>query len=142
MTVVTLTTVLQFHHHDCDGNIYIHLTTLDDLSLGSSHHGIEHCQHHNHDKNQHDCDGGKDCSMHLGAFTVSKQSECKFCPHHHDSSTNHVDLFTWINPIYDQIDFKPTEFILNKYQSSNKTLLISELIANTIPFRAPPTAIA
>ena len=49
LLVFAITSVLQYHHHDCDGRIYIHLTTLDDIVIGNGGNAIEHCRHnHNY----------------------------------------------------------------------------------------------
>lgn len=70
--VFLITSVLQFHHHDCDGNIYIHLTTFDDFIIGTSDHLIEKCEHnHSSVPDGHD---DVECSMHLGDYKASEFS--------------------------------------------------------------------
>ncbi len=72
--VFALTSVVQFHHHDCDGNICIHLTTLDDLVIGVSDMPIKHfadgCAH----SSDNDSDD-ESCSMHLGYYKASEQGD-------------------------------------------------------------------
>ena len=51
VTVVTMTTVLQFHHHDCDGRVYIN----------------------------HKCNGEQNCAMHLGATDALRQHITGVC---------------------------------------------------------------
>lgn len=77
LLVFAITSVLQYHHHDCDGRIYIHLTTLDDIVIGNGGNAIEHCRHnhkcesaHHHSHDGHDDDAT--CSMHLGEYKGSE----------------------------------------------------------------------
>ncbi len=79
LIVFALTSVMQFHHHDCYGNICIHLTTLDDLVLGQSNdiiefcnHDVKHDSHHNHHHHE-----DTSCSMHLGCYKASEQNIIK-----------------------------------------------------------------
>lgn len=62
---ILLTSVLQFHHHDCSGNIYVHLTSYQDIESENCHE----CNHSN------DCGTNEkqDCSMHIAEYKVSKE---------------------------------------------------------------------
>lgn len=76
LIIFALTSVMQFHHHDCYGNIYIHLTTFDDLVIGQSNGFVEHCNH-DHEKDSHHHHEDASCSMHLGSYKGSEQSIIK-----------------------------------------------------------------
>ncbi len=133
VTIVAFTSVIQFHHHDCDGNIYIHMTTFDDLSLDDSHHEYEHCCHHNHDNEHSDCDGKKGCSMHLGDFTVSRQ---------HDIDTIALlPLFDWATFECLSDENIIAESVSNQTGCKDKILLPGKLIVESTAFRAPPSVL-
>lgn len=67
-----MTSIMQYHHHDCDGNIFIHMTTFEDLVIGTSKQTIEHCNHtHTCPHNQHG-QHNESCSMHLGDYKASE----------------------------------------------------------------------
>lgn len=131
IAIIALTSVIQFHHHDCDGNIYIHLTTFDDLSLGQFGNGIEKCNHHNHNNVEHnDCDEESDCSMHLGAYTVTRQHDLNF-----------IASLPLINGMISetiQICECETKAISENSNNSEKQLRIDDLILSSSAFRAPP----
>lgn len=130
--VVVLTTVLQFHHHDCDGNIYIHLTTFDDLSLGHTHHGIEHCTH-DHDCGHNDCEGESNCSMHLGAFTVSRQ--------HDITNIEYMPIPDWACFERATSELPIKECVSEQIYINDKTLITDRLIFQSALFRAPPASL-
>lgn len=131
VAIVALTSIIQFHHHDCDGNIYIHLTTFDDLSLGHSHNGIEKCKHHNHHDNGHnDCDGENACSMHLGVYTVTRQNDF-----------NGIASFPVLDVIPAetlQVHGCETIAISENTGNNDKPILYDDLILSSSAFRAPP----
>lgn len=58
-------TIVQYHHHDAQGNIYITLSMLGHVEL--DHHGHFCACHHIHDDGCHNSDKSEDagCSMHL-----------------------------------------------------------------------------
>ena len=77
VTVVTMTTVLQFHHHDCDGRVYINLTTSTDITLGGHQSLISKCNHDH--RKPHKCNGEQNCAMHLGATDALRQHITGVC---------------------------------------------------------------
>ncbi len=131
IAIVALTSVIQFHHHDCDGNIYIHLTTFNDLSLGQFGNGIEKCNHHNHhDDGHNDCDGESDCSMHLGVYTVTRENDF-----------NCIASLPLIDGIISEtihICEYEVKAISKNSSNSGKLLRINDLIFSSSAFRAPP----
>ncbi len=58
-------TLLQFHHHDRMGNIFITLSFIGEVELGMHTHHDCSCHHHNHGTEPGDCGDDTDCSMHL-----------------------------------------------------------------------------
>lgn len=129
--IFALTSILQYHHHDCDGNIYIHLTSLDDFVIGSSKHAVfEHCDH-NHicygHENHSDNDEEHICSMHLGDYKISDYNV--LC------QENDPIIISWdINEIKFRNLILPVSTIyvksLDKY--------ISDFIISCSSLRAPP----
>ena len=81
--MVFISSVLQFHHHDCDGNICIALSTEIDSTIHHSEDETTKCQHvmskdelQGHFQNgcNHDRDTEDQCVMRIDDFQVSKQS--------------------------------------------------------------------
>lgn len=72
---VVMASLLQFHHHDCDGNIYIHLTTLDDIALGYSGLHIYECNHSDDHHHTTDCNDHENCALHIAISKATKQSQ-------------------------------------------------------------------
>jgi hypothetical protein len=67
-----MATLVQFHHHDYQGNVYWHLTLSSDVELSSNGCSIEQC--HIDDISEqchHNADQHKACPMHIGAAMVS-----------------------------------------------------------------------
>lgn len=59
-------TLLQFHHHDRMGNIYITLSLVGEIELGTHHHEPGHCCHHHHQGTApDDCGDDENCAMHI-----------------------------------------------------------------------------
>ncbi len=65
-----LASVLQFHHHDCDGHIYLSLSTATEIALGDYDDAIHECNH-SHSR-PHKCNGGTRCSMHISYQEIRK----------------------------------------------------------------------
>ena len=72
---IVLCSVVQYHHHDGEGNIFIY-TLFGELEVGFLHiegddHAAEECGHHHH----HDghCGDSEDCSMHLDQLTAQEK---------------------------------------------------------------------
>ncbi|MDE6489730.1 MAG: hypothetical protein K2L49_01055 [Muribaculaceae bacterium] len=66
IVVIAIASVLQFHHHGCNGVVFIPVYDFD-IAIGDTGHGhgesdcLAHAGHgHHHD------DDGTDCSMHIG----------------------------------------------------------------------------
>ena len=132
INVIALTSVMQFHHHDCDGNIYIHLTTLDDLYIGHTHSSLEHCNN-SHKTEHNDCNGKhSNCSMHLGVFTISKQ---------HDSSTTIIfpSLSSWISSPFSLNTFYLDNQATLQLRSNRYPICIKKRLLSATSFRASPT---
>lgn len=66
VVVIAIASVLQFHHHGCDGVVFIPVYDTD-IAIGDvcGHvHEVHDCMAHAH--HGHHDDEGKDCSMHIG----------------------------------------------------------------------------
>ncbi len=72
---IVLASLLQFHHHDCNGSISIHITTLDDITLGSNISLLNICIHKENHRHQTDCNSVDDCAMHLAISKSIKQDQ-------------------------------------------------------------------
>lgn len=73
IVIVMMAMLLQFHNHDCHGNIFWHLTPHAELTIGvygccvdECHPGNKECGHQSH--NHH---GHYDCSMHIAVAVMS-----------------------------------------------------------------------
>lgn len=66
-----LASVMQFHHHDCDGHIYLSLTAVTDIALGDNYDDAVHECNHSHSR-PHKCNGATRCSMHIGYQEIRK----------------------------------------------------------------------
>ncbi|MDE7397618.1 MAG: hypothetical protein K2M98_07825, partial [Muribaculum sp.] len=80
MAVVILS-VIQFHHHGCDGRAYFSINGVIDLSLSGCSDGMMHmCEydihHHSHEHHSHsDGSGGdSDCGIHQPDFCGDEHS--------------------------------------------------------------------
>ena len=59
-------TLLQLHHHDRAGNIFITFSFIGEVELGTHHHSPDHCCHHHHHGNlPSDCGNGDNCAMYI-----------------------------------------------------------------------------
>lgn len=130
LIVFALTSVMQFHHHDCYGNIYIHLTTLDDLVLGYSNDIIEFCNHDvKHDSHHHHHHEDTSCSMHLGSYKVSEQNFIKII-------TAPLQLYGLLHLNQIIIENKIVDIIVNDAEYYDN--YINNVIKSLSAFRAPP----
>ena len=72
--VVVFSTMLQYHHHDHDGNTFINLSTCLELKLGHDF-DIQECHHDGcHDEgcaDRHDADDDCSCGLHLTDFELA-----------------------------------------------------------------------
>lgn len=125
LIVFALTSLMQFHHHDCYGNIYIHLTTFDDLVIGQSNDFIERCNHDEDDAHHHKNDS---CSLHFGCYKGSEQSVIKLLPLPLLYGLLYLNLIIFENKITDII-------IGDAIYYDN---YINNVIKSISAFRAPP----
>lgn len=81
MLMVVAGSVIQFHHHDYEGNIIWGVTSLlcgshSDDACGHNHHESmehgDHCCCCNHQG--HSCGTGDNCTVHLGDYQIAKQT--------------------------------------------------------------------
>lgn len=106
-------TMLQFHHHDCAGNIFIYLTGIGEIELSSHshHHFGESCCGHAHNSDDANTTHGEN---------LPQQAEC---PMHLDETIvvdDHIHYFIFKAPAFHLIqaiipvallfDFQPQEF--------------------------------
>lgn len=73
--LVMMATLVQFHHHDCQGNIYWHLTLGTDIEIGVDGCSIEECHHDADSRCNHQHEHHNGCSMHIGVAMVSDHSD-------------------------------------------------------------------
>ncbi len=73
LAVVAMTSVMQFHHHCCGGEIHIHVSKLGDIAIGGEHL-ITECHHTSVDPAHHSSHrhGDDCCSMHLSDSRLNK----------------------------------------------------------------------
>ncbi|MEZ3591245.1 MAG: hypothetical protein K1V84_09445 [Muribaculaceae bacterium] len=63
MTIVV--SLLQYHHHSCDGTIYFAVSETEDIAIGTTRNHLTECSH---DACPHDGNathGGRKCAMHV-----------------------------------------------------------------------------
>lgn len=66
--VLGLTSVLQHHHHGCEGRLYFTIDGLTDYVIGDCNGDlVQHCEsyHHHHDNDCSHSSHGSDCGMHF-----------------------------------------------------------------------------
>jgi hypothetical protein len=68
-----MASLLQFHHHDCNGNVYWHLTFQTDVVLGIGGGSVGSCQHDDSECAHHD-DHHEYCAMHIGSAMAQSHS--------------------------------------------------------------------
>lgn len=128
--VIVMTTAVQFHHHDCLGNIFIKLSTDTELIIGlhdcNDGHIIDTCQHDDCESSSHD-DG--ECSLHFDHLEITKsltiwQPFLRRCP---------LD--------YEGIIKEPAfRLFLRLSDYRHGVRLIEQVISSCRCFRAPPFA--
>lgn len=71
--MIIVVSLLQFHHHNCDGNIFVALTPDTDLVIGQPRHLFHDC-HHNECGHRHsDTDNAESaCAFHIGSYEIIK----------------------------------------------------------------------
>lgn len=74
-------TLLQYHHHDRMGNIFITLSFIGEIELGFHKHKDCSCHHvHNIGTMPDDCAGDEDCSMHLDVTLSASADDLAVLP--------------------------------------------------------------
>lgn len=127
---IVLASLLQFHHHDCNGNISIHLITLDDITFGALFSYSEECSHTNRHTHQTDCNSIEDCAMHIAISKIIKQNK-------------HIQIAQGPSfDLYYLLAFQAeTQPIINETFTSFHPLILTLLSPLLFPFRslrAPP----
>lgn len=81
---IVLCSLVQYHHHDKEGNIYIY-TLCGEIEVGQHssephHHdkGDTPCKHHHHHHDNH-CGDSEDCAMHLDQLS-SREKDIDISP--------------------------------------------------------------
>ncbi len=133
--LVIIASIAQFHHHDCDGNVIIHLTTWTDLSIGDATLGS--CNHEHSDSHHQNCCNNEDlaCSMHINVFKIEKKQTIPQ-PDYLPISFSILSKHLIINQ--DNIQSNGVN-IDNSYSDINICIQKQNGIISTKTFRAPPT---
>lgn len=127
--MVTLIGVVRWHHHDCNGNIFVSISETEDIVFGPSEEGTvehtDHCHHH------HGCEN---CFL--------KILDCFSSEKHGDFVLKHFDLLVAEVPADFTprmgIDYSGGKEIITEYFDRIK---IPEFISGILSFRAPPIII-
>lgn len=128
--MIVMSSIIQFHHHDKNGNIIFAVTTITCNGNVHNHSHSKHsnccgCEHH-HD---HDCGTGENCSAHLGDYQATKQTNLTI----DDSPT--ILLFASITDSEIRI-LNNSEFCT--YITFDKNTTIVEGVTSGLSLRAPP----
>ena len=128
--VFALTSILQFHQHDCDGNVHLHLTTLNDLAIGSN---INPCECHKANIPEQSAGnhthGEGSCSMHIADYKASEY--CIVCD---DSPISLLDIFIAQNTFAVSLSNE----IIEKHNCLSVETVVSKIDLNCLSLRAPP----
>lgn len=131
--VFALTSVLQFHQHDCDGNIHLHLTTLNDLAIGSN---VNSCECHKANvpgqSSENHTHGEGSCSMHIADYKASEYSE--ICD---DSPISLLDIFIAQNTFAVSLSNE----IIEKHTCLSVETVVSKIDLKGLSLRAPPICV-
>lgn len=134
--LVIIASIAQLHHHDCDGNVIMHLTTWADLSIedvtsNSCNHEQQSDSHHQRCCNNEDLA----CSMHISVFKIEKKqsiSQPDYLPIPFLIASKHFTI--------NQIDFQSNGVnVDNTYNYTNLCIHKQNGIISAKTFRAPPT---
>lgn len=68
--IILIASMMQFHHHGCDGNIYVHLTTIEDLAIGSNGLHMNECDHSASHHHNNECGVNDSCAMHITEYKI------------------------------------------------------------------------
>ena len=126
LIMVTLIGVVRWHHHDCNGNIFVGVSETADIVLGLSEEGTvehtDHCHHH------HSCEN---CFLKiLDCFSSEKHGD--FVLKHFALPVAEIpaDLTPRMDAVYSGI-----REIVFKYFDRVK---IPDFVSGMLSFRAPP----
>ena len=72
---IVIASLLQFHHHDCLGNIYINVSAFNDITFGHFGIHIKNCDHFSNVNHNQGCDKGKNCALHITLSKVTKHEQ-------------------------------------------------------------------
>lgn len=70
---IVIASLLQFHHHDCLGNIYINVSAFNGITFGHFGIHIKNCDHFSNVNHNQGCDKRKKCALHITLSKVTKQ---------------------------------------------------------------------
>ncbi len=129
MLMVALSAVIQFHHHDDNGDIVfaVSLICFNDIEHG-------HCVHHNccsEDEHSRDCEDESNCSAHIGDFQATKEISVSF--------QKLPVLLSWFIVGESDSCLKCVMECLQFFEKKDKILYIEDWVLNSLILRAPPT---
>lgn len=140
--VLLLTSVAQYHHHDCSGNVFLTLTDHDDseLAIGSTHHCVDLCSDtaHNvdpksHHRHHHHEDSESGCSLHLNDVI-----ECKLSLSSEPTGRQlDFQLSPAILPSYPLL-FQSVSYVFSILQGNKDILRPIRTITGPLSRRGPP----
>ena len=131
MAIVIVASLVQFHHHDCEGRIFLKISNTTDLIIDDNGTSVDNC---NHDKRHpHKCHGEASCSMHIDEQDIT---QC----------VSAVPPLSPARPIIMPAPIKDTYNLtlslyngaLHNWQNHDiKQHLMTLIIRCSVPFRAP-----
>lgn len=130
-------TIVQFHHHDRYGNIYITLSVAGQIKLDSHGHFDTECHHH-HENGCHGSDKEEDssCSMHLDETRPAVIEHLKML------YPQTVILLADMQISYPPLTFVPTDLNVTDCAWIETTLIYNDIDSPIVSRRGPPYPIA
>ncbi len=133
--IVSVSSVLQFHHHDCNGDIFIQLPVHAlDIPIGTPGHSIIQCKHESHNDNCHNhskhCNEG--CGMHLNDYVTERLT----------SLDDNLTSVTLNNILFNLVDFlQLSDIELNSIKLPYRVQRVTEYhgFNRLSGLRAPPS---
>lgn len=125
LAIIAVTSVAQFHHHCCEGEIYIHLTNIGDIVIGGNNI-IDDCHHETHSPTHHHHSDGHDadsCSMHISEFYADNDKDLS------------IDISDCIVP---STFILKTEEVKATVKFHNPTSYLTAITKRASGMRAPP----
>ncbi len=134
---IVMCTIVQFHHHDRYGNIYITLSVAGQIKLDSHGHFDTACHHH-HENGCHGSDKEDDasCSMHLDETRPAVIEHLKIL------LPQTVILFADMQFSYPPITFLATDMTGRECMWIETPLIYSSIDSPIVTRRGPPYFIA